>query len=211
MAATGASATRIKNSPDLRADQLLAGCALAVLLLGVRSYRAERWDKWWTVLVALSIADLARMVVFPFAYGITFFRNASTEVVAVESAIIIGYLVVRNRTLLTRTLSRPSLVWLGRRSYAVYLWHLPLFGLLSLKGQPTPYRVAGRAAAVVLTFVAAWASFKWVESPLYKRRVEGASPAEEGAPAPDDDLAVQGGHPLEPAPTDQDATKVSEP
>lgn len=210
-AATGASGARLKNSPDLRADQLLAGCALAVLLLGMRSYRAERWDKWWTMLVALSIADLARMVVFPFAFGLAWFRNASADVVAVEAAVIIGYLVVRNRSLLTRTLSHPSLVWLGRRSYAVYLWHLPLFGLLGFKGQPTPYRVGGRFAAVVLTFVAAWASFKWVESPLYKRRVEGATPGEKGAPRPEEDLAVRGGHPLRPAAADQDATKVSEP
>jgi peptidoglycan/LPS O-acetylase OafA/YrhL len=172
------------NGPDMRADQLLAGCALAVLLAGGQATRVQKWDRVWAALVVLSIADLARMVVFPYAFGVGFVKNASIEVVALESAIVTAYLVVHATGGLSRVLSHPALVWTGRRSYAIYLWHLPLFGLLSLKSQSTPVRVVGRATAVVLTFVAAWASFRWVESPFYRRRVEEPQSADDGAPPP---------------------------
>ena len=176
--AFGASSARLEDSPDMRAAQLLAGCALAVVLLGLDAGRARRWDRWWLVLVALSAADLARMVVAPFRFGDSWYRIAAPGTIALETAVILGYLVVHERSRLTAFLSKPALVWVGRRSYAMYLWHLPLFGLLSLKGQPTVYRAGGRGIALILTFVAAWASFKWVESPFYRRGVEEKPPAD---------------------------------
>jgi peptidoglycan/LPS O-acetylase OafA/YrhL len=175
------------NGPDLRADQLLAGCALAVLLMGAGPRWAGRRARWWDVVVALAVADLLRTVVFPYALGVGFAKVASIELVALEAAVVVAYLVVRARSALSRTLSHPALVWVGRRSYAIYLWHLPLFGLLGFKGEPTKYRLAGRALAGVLTLVAAWASFKWVESPFYRRRVEQPGTEEDGSPPPSDD------------------------
>jgi peptidoglycan/LPS O-acetylase OafA/YrhL len=181
------------NGPDMRADQLLTGCALAVLFLdiGRPSEHGDGpappwWDRWLTVAVALSILDLARIVVFPYALGLTFAKDASPEFVALESAIIVTYVVRRAASPLTRFLSHRSLVWLGRRSYAIYLWHVPLFGLFGLKGHPTSERLAGRAAACVLTLVAAWASFRWIESPFYRRRVEQPATADDGAPPPEE-------------------------
>lgn len=171
------------NGLDMRAGQLLAGCAVAVLLSGNRAGRSGRWDRLWVAMVVISVADLTRMVVFPYAFGLGFAKNASIEVVAVESAVIVGYLVLHGASRLSRVLSHPALVWTGRRSYAIYLWHLPLFGLLSLKAQPMPIRMAGRAAAFGLTLVAAWASFRWVESPFYRRRVEEEPAKPDGTPA----------------------------
>jgi peptidoglycan/LPS O-acetylase OafA/YrhL len=166
----GASVHRQNNAPDLRAQQLMAGCALAVVLWD-QSRRPRWWERCWPALVALSIVDLVRTVAFPQGFGAAWFNYRST-IIAIESAVIIGYLATHAGSRLTRLLSARSLVWTGRRSYAVYLWHLPMFGLFDLKGEPQAYRVAGRIAAVALTFVAAWASFKWVERPFYRRRVE---------------------------------------
>ena len=175
-ALAGASNNRLNNSPDLRAEQLLAGCALAALLFDyVR--REGWWDKVWLALVVVSLADLARWVVLPDLFGSGSYRTLST-VIGVESALIIGYLAVHPLSRLTSVLSLRPLVWTGRRSYAIYLWHLPLFGLLSLRGEPGAIRAGGRGAAVVLTFVAAWASFQWVERPFYRRRV--GEPDEQG-------------------------------
>lgn len=183
VAVSGAPSARI-NGIDMRAGQLLAGCGLAVLLMGGAVVRSPRWTALWRMLVVLSVVDLARTVAYPYSFGVGFLQNAAISVVALESAIIIGYLVVHARGTLSRVLSHPALVWTGRRSYAIYLWHLPLIGLLSFKGHPMPVRVAGRGTAAVLTIVAAWASFKWIESPFYRRRVEQPAATPEGAPPP---------------------------
>lgn len=168
----GASPERLINSPDLRAEQLLAGCGLAALVRsGFGAGRDGAWRRAGLVLTTVSVLDLARVVAFPNAFGGAWYRNAST-VIALESAIIIGYLVRHAGSRLSAALSHSIPVWIGRRSYGIYLWHLPLLGLLSLRGQPESARVAGRVLAIALTFVAAWASFKWVESRIYRRRVE---------------------------------------
>ena len=189
------SAARLEDSPDMRAAELIAGGALAVVLLRLDIERARRWDRWWLVLVALSAADLARTVVAPFGFGNSWYRIAGPGTIALETAAILGYLIVHERSRLTALLSKPALVWVGRRSYAIYLWHLPLFGLLSLKGHPTTERAASRGLAIILTFVAAWASFKWVESPFYRRRVEEKPPSEGSSPEAVDATAAgsQGG------------------
>lgn len=176
----GASSARLNDSPDLRAEQLLAGCALAVLLDGYRPRAGSWWVKIWPALVAVSALDLARVVMFHEHFAAHWYMQGSS-LIAVESAVIIGYLAVMERSWLTRFLSLRSFVWIGRRSYAVYLWHLPLLGLFALEGHPTSERAVARAVALALTFVAAWASFRWVEFPLYRRRVEEEPPAAKAA------------------------------
>jgi peptidoglycan/LPS O-acetylase OafA/YrhL len=171
----GASRVRLYNSPDMRAEQLLVGCALAVLFLR-GSFKDKRWSRrLWLVLVLVSMLDLANSVVDFGSLGLSWYQS-DAAVVAIESAILIGYLVLWPDSGMARFLSRPPLVWIGRRSYAVYLWHLPLFGLVDLKGEPTLLRAAARCAMIPATFLAAWASFKWVERPFYSRRAAEPSP-----------------------------------
>jgi peptidoglycan/LPS O-acetylase OafA/YrhL len=66
-----------------------------------------------------------------------------------------------NRLLLS---SRP-LIFLGRISYSLYLWHWPLFSFarIVLGRAPQP---ALAAALVVVAFVAACASYRWIEVPM---------------------------------------------
>ena len=52
-------------------------------------------------------------------------------VVAMELAAAVILLVVQNpRGLIWRLLSIGPLVWIGRLSYGIYLWHYPIFRIL---------------------------------------------------------------------------------
>lgn len=63
-----------------------------------------------------------------------------------------------------RALSSPPMVWVGKLSYSLYLWHWPVFVLFRWTvGLET---VASGASAVLLVFALAWASWRWVEQPL---------------------------------------------
>lgn len=114
--ALGTSSARLEDSPDMRAAQLLAGCAVAVVLSGMDFRRLFRWDRWWLVLVVVSAADLARTVVAPFCFGTSWYRITSPGSIAPETALILAYLVVHERSRLTAVLSAPALVLVGRRS-----------------------------------------------------------------------------------------------
>ena len=62
-------------------------------------------------------------------------------------------------------LGHPALVYLGKISYPLYLWHWPLLSFATLAGDAPPG--PGLAAALVaLAFALAAATHRWIESPL---------------------------------------------
>ncbi len=62
-----------------------------------------------------------------------------------------------------RALSAKALQALGRRSYAIYLWHWPLIVFADLA---TPFGLVGRALAGALSLVLGHATHRYVENPL---------------------------------------------
>ncbi|MGH8038777.1 MAG: acyltransferase family protein [Stenotrophomonas sp.] len=63
-----------------------------------------------------------------------------------------------------RALGSAPMVWVGKLSYSLYLWHWPVFVLFRWTvGLETP--LTG-GTAVLLVFVLAWLSWRWVEQPL---------------------------------------------
>ena len=71
-------------------------------------------------------------------------------------------------------LAHPVLVWLGDRSYSLYLWHWPIFILgfsMGLKGQIFP-----AIGMMTLSLLAATLSFRLIEFPFWKGRWSHAKP-----------------------------------
>ncbi len=71
-------------------------------------------------------------------------------------------------------LAHPSLVWLGDRSYSLYLWHWPIFILgfsMGFQGQLYP-----SLYMLLLSLLAAILSFRLVEYPFWKGRFSHGNP-----------------------------------
>lgn len=83
------------------------------------------------------------------------------------------------RTLLSRALSLPPLVWLGRRSYGFYLWHWPavvvLLYLWPAGADGTAQRMAIVGIVLLLSILLCWASYRWLELPVMRRGFRGAA------------------------------------
>ena len=71
---------------------------------------------------------------------------------------------------LARLFTLRPVLWVGQRSYAIYLWHFPLIFLAVRDGYGRP----GKVAAVALAVLAAALSWRLVEQPFLrlKRRFE---------------------------------------
>lgn len=68
-----------------------------------------------------------------------------------------------------RVLGSSLLVWVGLISYALYLWHWPLFAYANiLEAGPLPPPI--RWVAVVLSFFLAWLTYRFVELPVRRRK-----------------------------------------
>lgn len=62
-----------------------------------------------------------------------------------------------------RVLSWRPMQWLGRHSYAIYLWHWPV---LILGGELWGTSTANRLACVGAAVLLAWISHRWIEAPV---------------------------------------------
>ncbi len=67
---------------------------------------------------------------------------------------------------ITRTLSRPAFVGLGRISYPLYLWHWPLFSYAFILRRGRPPTPLMAAAFIAASLALAALTYAWVEKPL---------------------------------------------
>lgn len=142
---------RIYLGTDTRADALLIGAALAVLIprLSVPGWVA-----------AVGTAAILAFGAFPDNTGWTAQLVLGLPLTALASAAIIAWSVQRG----SAVLSSRALTTVGLLSYAIYLWQLPIVQASGVLGV-TPLRAA---VAVVLTFAAAVGSYLLVERPALR-------------------------------------------
>ncbi|MEU5318477.1 acyltransferase [Streptomyces sp. NPDC021056] len=168
-----AAAHRIYNGPDTRADQLLVGALLAVVLARLRADdpRLALLRRWagrlcWPALALLGLIAWRIPITGasgwnPFWYTVGFLATA------VVSATVVAALDLCPGSWPSRLLSTSVPAWVGRNlSYGMYLWHYPVIRLLSDLGVRGDRLLP---AGLAMTAVAALASYVLVERPLLRR------------------------------------------
>ena len=118
----------------LRADALLVGCLLALVTVRPR-----------TALLLPAAAGLIALSVIRWPDAA---QAAGYTIAAACSAVVVAWAA-------RSTLTQPLLEHLGRISYGLYLWHLPVFAV-----------VGSGVAGIATTLVVGELSFRIVESPL---------------------------------------------
>jgi peptidoglycan/LPS O-acetylase OafA/YrhL len=163
----GGDASRVYYGTDTRAQALLLGAALAVLFL-LRSLPRTRVAR--VAIQLLGIAGgifLAWVVIEQSEHWTTLYRGGFTLVALAAAALIAAAMQpgpVRT------VLSVQPLPAIGLISYGLYLWHWPIFVMLS----PDRTGLSGHrllAARLVVTFAVSIASFVLVERPIRAQRL----------------------------------------
>ena len=96
---------------------------------------------------------------FPYRGGIA--------LVSVLSAVLIAVLVVPD-TWVARFLQLPPFVWIGKRSYGMYLWHFPIILLTSRVSSTVEVPWWIRLSQLIVIIAVAELSYRFVEDPIRK-------------------------------------------
>jgi len=172
LAAQGAPWSRVYFGFDARAQGLLAGCLLAVA--GTAAVPAPVRKLWPVAALAFLAMTLTVDNHGPFL-GLGGFTLA-----ALVSAWLIAAAAEDGEAPLARLLSARPLVWVGLRSYSLFLWHYPIAQALysgGLRYWPS--------LTLVLSLIVADLSYRFVERPFLKRRsgeLPSAAAEEQAAP-----------------------------
>lgn len=160
---------RLYNGLDTQADQLLYGALLAVLVVGADEERRARAAVWlrrlfWPAALALGLAVL----LWP-SHGTSIGFRLVVAGIGLAAMIVVGYCYLVSDSWPIRVLSSPLGRYLGRRSYALYLWHYPTLTVcLAWQTEGAAAAVGKRLIGLVLAFVAAELSYRFVERPFLR-------------------------------------------
>ncbi|MEV6175046.1 acyltransferase [Streptomyces sp. NPDC051954] len=167
------AAHRIYNGPDTRADQLLVGALLAVVLARLRTDDPRlALLRGWAGRLCLPALALLGLIAWripitePSGWNPVWY-TVGLLVAAVLSAVVVAALDLCPQAGPSRLLALPALAWVGRNlSYGMYLWHYPVIRLLSDLGVDGDWLLP---AGVAATVAAALASYALIERPLLRR------------------------------------------
>ena len=152
-----------------RMGELLAGALLAVVGTQVRIVPpAVRAALAWAGLVVIVVACWRLDGATPWP------GTAVVVPVLATMAVIVGGTAMRLPWAPTRVLGGRGLQWVGRHSYALYLWHWPVLVLAEARGGPLgwPARLVAIGVAVGLSVL----SLRLLEDPVRHNRWLAAAP-----------------------------------
>jgi len=182
----GTDPSRVYYGTDTRAQSLLMGALLAMLL----ARRARPMGRAATNALhaaAIVAAGTLGWIWMHTSERADWLYQGGFTLCAVLVAIVIASVTQTKRGPLGALLSLRPMRWVGEVSYGLYLWHWPLYVLISPQrtGLDGASLFAARAAA---TFGAATASFYLVERPIRRGALKGLrlrllTPATAGAVA----------------------------
>jgi peptidoglycan/LPS O-acetylase OafA/YrhL len=119
-------------------------------------------------LVAIVVACRVDHTAHPAVWGL----------VVVSSAVVVGHIALADRSVMTRVLSAKPLVWVGQRSYGIYLYHFPIvIGTLTsvswMADAPGPLQTV---LFLCVTLAVAALSYRFIELPAQRFKLAKRKP-----------------------------------
>jgi peptidoglycan/LPS O-acetylase OafA/YrhL len=170
VALDSASFTRVYYAPDTHADPLLVGCLFGVLFTGDRLPRLLMTER-----SRRRLAGLATMAIGIIVFGVTslwaLYASPLITLLALATGVVVLSVCLGEQGALGAVLRARPLTWLGRVSYSLYLWHLPVLVAFGYRpGAHTGRPLAGPAVAIVVALMVAAASYRFIEQPFLRRK-----------------------------------------
>ncbi|WP_416972177.1 acyltransferase family protein [Streptomyces sp. 4F14] len=161
---TGEDTSRAYFGSDTHAFGLLLGAALALMVPPARTWK-HRWAPrvcgaagvvgWMVLWVLAGVIHSDSAHLYPWGFAAAAGAAGAVVLAAAQAD-----------SVFVTVMSASWLRWIGRRSYGIYLWHMPLIALAVPKGHTARDVPLNGLCAAALAVAVAAASYRWVEEPL---------------------------------------------
>ncbi len=154
--------TRVYYGTDTRAFSLLIGAFIAVLTTGAENRVPKVIREAFAIIGAIGvIACLALM-----SGEDAFTYQGGMVICSAMTAFLIYGTLWKDSGLIAKVLSLKPFIWIGKRSYGLYLWHYPLVLLFTPVNGGAGLDALYMIAAIASTFICAELSYRFVENPI---------------------------------------------
>ncbi|NUS40200.1 MAG: acyltransferase [Terrabacter sp.] len=170
----GTDATRVYYGTDTHVMGLMGGAALAFAWASPQLatwVAPSRWGRPGRYAVPLAgMVLLAQMALLDEQSSLTF-RGGIALATLATAVLVMGVIERRpdGATALQRVVRHPVAVWVGARSYSIYLWHWPVILLVALDNPSAPGTLSHlltRVWCVLVTLALADLTYRFVEAPF---------------------------------------------
>ena len=162
-------ASRSYYGTDTRAHALLVGALLAILLAH-RPVRAAVGRRVVAVGGIVGAASIVAMLFVTSGSSRFYYRGGSLLFAVAVAGVVASVVQAEGRSWLRGALAAGPLVWIGRISYGLYLWHWPVDVFVN-SARAGVSGLSLTLVRVAITFALATASFYVVEMPIRSRRL----------------------------------------
>jgi peptidoglycan/LPS O-acetylase OafA/YrhL len=180
----GGDATRVYFGSDTHSFGLALGALLALVVSRIKPIdldAGENAAQWFVRRMLPGIGVAALLALGLAAWWMhddtAFTYRGGLALVSLLAALVV-WAAVSSRPRFGRALDSAPLRYLGTRSYGLYLWHWPVFVLVTavVSGQrlPVPAWQAGMLA-LAITVVAALLSYRFLETPIRRAGLRGSA------------------------------------
>jgi len=163
----GASITRLYYASDTRADALLIGCLIAILLAVDPFPKNRKFEFCIKLFAAVAFVFLAFMALRSTWIDLVLYQAMLFTIIPLSAAVILLVLIKWPPRTAVRALRFAPLVWIGRVSYGLYLWHWPVRWFVYGR-QTLPTSIAQLLAAVFLSLALTTLSYYFIEKPFLR-------------------------------------------
>jgi len=165
----GASDVRLYFSFDTRFDELLVGCVGGILFVRHADVLSRVPAALYSIATYVAGGILLLGILFSPHAAPAYLMRGGYTLMAVCALVLILACVQKKPSWLASALALPPMVFVGKISYPLYLWHVViLFFFQDI--HPLGSDTLGKIVQIMLTFAAALASYYFVERPFLRMK-----------------------------------------
>jgi len=165
----GANILRLYYASDLRADMLLIGCILGLVVSWNLLPLYKRVEIPLKILAAAGMIFLGYLISTSSWTNLMLYQRGGYTLVALSIALIFAVIILWPPQWALLVLRFTPLVWIGRISYGLYLWHWPVRWFIYQK-KIVPASTMQFVTVVVLSLSLTTLSYYIVEKSFLKMK-----------------------------------------